>query len=75
MKNQYKNRYKNQSNLQQWQGWPLAPRPSDWLDKHTGILLSCVIIAGSVFSFVCGVVVGLVQPPIYHWVLKLIGVE
>jgi hypothetical protein len=38
-------------------------------------LLGCAIIAGSVFSFGCGVVVGLIQPPIYHWILKLIGVE
>jgi hypothetical protein len=74
MKNQYK-KDKEDKEEQQWQGWPLAPRPSDWLDRHTGFLLGCVLIAGSVFSFVCGVVIGLVQPFIYHWVLRLLGVE
>lgn len=58
---------------QEWQGWPLAPRPSDWLDRHTGCLLGLIIVVGSFFSFVCGVIVGLVQPPIYSWVLRLLG--
>ena len=72
------NKMNNQNHYKEkppWQGWPLAPRPSDWLDRHTRLLLGCVLIAGSVFSFVCGVVIGLVQPFIYHWVLRLLGVE
>ena len=68
MKNQYK-----QQEQKQWQGWPLENRRSDWLDKHTGFLLSFVIIAGAVFCFICGVVVGLVQPPLYSWVMWLLG--
>jgi len=58
-----------------WQGWPLAPCPSDWLDQHTGLLLRLVIIAGSVFCFLCGVATGSIQPSIYHWVLHLLGME
>jgi hypothetical protein len=70
-----KNQYKQKRPEQQWQGWPLEHRHSDWLNEHTGFLLGCTIVAGSIFSFICGVIVGVIQPPFYHWVLRLLGVE
>ena len=72
MKVEKKNQYKQNEELK-WQGWPLAPRPSDWLDRHTGTLLGIIIIIASIFCFICGVVVGKVQPTIYRWVLQVIG--
>ena len=70
MKNQ--NQYKQEKN---WQGWPLSPRSkhSAWLDRNTNTFLGLLIVCGSGFSFICGVIVGVVQPPLYHWILKLIG--
>ena len=70
MKN--KNQYKQQK---QWQGWPLEQQNhnSDWLDNHIGVLFGFVIIAGSIFCFICGVITGLVQPPLYSWVMRLLG--
>lgn len=56
-----------------WQGWPLEQRKSDWLDHHTGKLIGLIIVASSAFSFICGVVVGIVQPPLYRWITSLLG--
>ena len=59
--------------MSDWQGWPLENRHSDWLDKHLVCLIGILIICGSGFSFICGVIVGLVQPPLYHLVMKWLG--
>lgn len=57
-----------------WQGWPLISRRFNWLDRHAGKILGLIIIVGSIFCFVCGVVVGMIQPPLYRWIMFMLGI-
>lgn len=60
------------NNFQRWE-LEKTSKPKDWIDNHFPLLMGFVIIAASVFCFICGVVVGKVQPSIYRWVLQVIG--